>query len=136
MRVEAIISSTSIPFFFPPREVEDMLLVDGGIFANLSLGDPIERCREEGYADEDIIVDAILCYGSIQHIDEWEIGENMRWKNAGNFYSRRKDITSTAMNTEDYQRLIRGYHNVDFRFAFKPSKNLTSGFVAVKANSE
>ena len=61
-RVEMIVSSASIPFAFPPRNVENMSLVDGGLFSNVSIGDPIQRCREDGFADEDIIVDVLLCY--------------------------------------------------------------------------
>lgn len=44
-RVHKIIASTSIPFAFPPQEIDDMVLVDGGMFSNISIGDPIERCR-------------------------------------------------------------------------------------------
>ena len=40
-RVANIISSTSIPFAFEPVPVDDMLLVDGSVYANLSVGDPI-----------------------------------------------------------------------------------------------
>ena len=61
-RVELILSSASIPFAFPPHQIDDMFLVDGGTFSNVAIGDPIERCREEGYADRDIIIDVLLCY--------------------------------------------------------------------------
>ena len=137
-RVEAVVSSTSIPFVFPPRPIDDMYLVDGGIFANISLGDPIERCRQDGYTDENIIVDAILCYGDVPSIEKWSFDEKdgMRWKNASSFYQRRKAITELINTTEDFTRLKRGYHNVNFRFAIKPTKTLTSGFVAVNASTE
>ena len=63
-RVESIISSTSIPFAFEPVEIDDMKLVDGSMYSNLSVGDPIQRCREEVENDSDIIIDIILCYGT------------------------------------------------------------------------
>ena len=40
-RVDGIIASTSIPFAFPPVELEDMLLIDGSMYSALSIGDPI-----------------------------------------------------------------------------------------------
>ena len=36
-------------------------LIDGSIFTAVSIGDPIERCREE-VEDKDIIIDVLLCY--------------------------------------------------------------------------
>ena len=46
-RVQIISSSTSIPFAFPPVQKDDMLLVDGSVFSALSIGDPVQRCRDE-----------------------------------------------------------------------------------------
>jgi predicted acylesterase/phospholipase RssA len=39
-------SSAAIPAFFPPVEIDNLKLVDGGVFQNISLGDPIAKCRE------------------------------------------------------------------------------------------
>ena len=47
VRAKAVFSSASIPFVFPPVELDGMYLVDGGSFANASVGDPIRRCQEE-----------------------------------------------------------------------------------------
>ena len=80
-RINKIFASTSIPFAFPPQEIDNMQLVDGGMFSNISLGDPIERCRQEVEKDEDIIVDMILCYESPWTLDKWD-EENVFWKNA------------------------------------------------------
>lgn len=60
-RVDAIVSSTSIPFAFDPVELDGHSLIDGSIFTAVSIGDPIERCREE-VEDKDIIIDMLLCY--------------------------------------------------------------------------
>ena len=42
--------------------MEDMSLVDGGVFANLDLSEAIVRCREEVKNDTDIIVDIIMVF--------------------------------------------------------------------------
>jgi predicted acylesterase/phospholipase RssA len=64
-RLNAVLSSAAIPFAFPPVTLDDLTMVDGSVFSTVSLGDPIERCREEGTKDEDIIIDVILCYEDI-----------------------------------------------------------------------
>ena len=53
--------------------LDNLNLVDGSVFSTVSVGDPIERCREEGTKDEDIIIDVILCYEDIasKTIDDW-----------------------------------------------------------------
>jgi predicted acylesterase/phospholipase RssA len=60
LRAKSVVSSSSIPFVFPPIEIDDFALVDGGLFMNLDVGDPVDRCREIGYRDEDIIVDIMM----------------------------------------------------------------------------
>ena len=90
-RVQNIISSTSIPFAFEPVKIDDMMLVDGSTYSNLSVGDPIQRCREEVENDSDIIIDVILCYGTPIELSNWEM-DKTRWKTAIDFYNRRKEI--------------------------------------------
>lgn len=52
-RIDAIISSTAISMAFKPETMgtDDLKLVDGSLFSTVSIGDPIERCREDGFAD-------------------------------------------------------------------------------------
>ena len=45
VRNKAIFSSASIPFIFPPVELDGMYLNDGGAFVSASVGDPIRRCQ-------------------------------------------------------------------------------------------
>ena len=69
----------------------DLTLIDGGLFSTISIGDPIERCRDEVSSDADIIVDVIMCYGDLHTIEEWKLSDT-RWRNALDFYRRRKEI--------------------------------------------
>ena len=71
-RIDGIISSTAISFAFPPEYIDDMLLVDGSLFSTVSVGDPIERCRQEVEKDEDIIIDVILCYETLYDVEHWD----------------------------------------------------------------
>ena len=135
-RVACIISSSAISFAFPPQNIDDMMLVDGSLFSTVSIGDPIERCREEVENDEDIIIDVILCFETLFDIEAWNYDE-MRWKTAYDIYGRRKEIYHFYYYEEDFLRMTRGYHDVNFRHLIAPSKPLTSkGLVPIDATPE
>lgn len=53
-------SSASIPVVFPPVEIEDLLLVDGGNFQSILVGDPIDRCIADGVEESNIIIDIAM----------------------------------------------------------------------------
>ena len=102
-----------------------MFLVDGGTYSNVSIGDPIERCREEGYEDKDIIVDVLLCYEKPWIMNTWA-PEELDFLNAWSYYNRREEISRFYFFTEEVQRLFRGYQDVNFRLVIQPSEELTS----------
>ena len=113
-----------------------MLLVDGSLFSTVSIGDPIERCRQEVEKDEDIIIDVILCYESLYDVEHWD-KYALRFKTAFDMYGRRKAIHHFYYYEEDFLRMTRGYHDVQFRLLVAPSKPLTSkGFVPINATAE
>ena len=89
-RIDAIISSTSAPPAFPPVDIDEWSLTDGSIYSTVSVGDLIERCRDEGVAsDADIIVDIFLCYDHEYRVKEWEL-QDSQWSNAYDIYRRRR----------------------------------------------
>ena len=88
LRIKAVLSSASIPFVFPPVEIDDMQLVDGGTFQSVNVGDPIDRCRKE-VKDFDIIVDIVLSLSVVVNIDKWYKADTT-WKDALSFYLRRE----------------------------------------------
>ena len=91
IRNQVVMSSATLPSIFPPVEIDDMQLVDGGNFQNIAIGDPIVRCREEGVADKDIIVDAILCFGEHFEMPQWKLDDTV-WKNALDYWYRKTHI--------------------------------------------
>lgn len=50
--------------------MKGLILADGGTFEQLNLAPAIEKCKEEGVEDEDIIVDVIFCTDP-SPFDEW-----------------------------------------------------------------
>ena len=70
-----LIASASIQFAFQPRQVDEIVLVNGGMLSYVAIEDPIERCCEEGFSDKDIIIDVLLYYESPWVMDKWDIEE-------------------------------------------------------------
>lgn len=118
---DVLFSSASIPGVFPYVQIGDFKLVDGGTFQNLAVGDPIERCREDGYDDEDIIVDVILCFSVVVDYEDWTL-EDTIFKDAKQLFERRAQIADFYNYYEDLLRIIRGYPDVYFRYAVAPSQ--------------
>ena len=137
-RIDAIISSTAISMAFKPETMgtDDLKLVDGSLFSTVSIGDPIERCREDGFADKDIIIDVILCYADLYDVPQWE-KEGLRWNSALDLYRRRKAISREYYFKEDVMRMMYQNDHVQFRMVVSPSQPLTSkGFVPLYATVE
>ncbi len=59
-------ASGSFPVGFPPQDYtnpstgETLHFVDGGVYSNTDIEQAIKRCRDKGFADENIIIDTIL----------------------------------------------------------------------------
>lgn len=121
MRNKVILSSGTIPGFFPPVEIDGMQLVDGGTFQNLAIGDPIQRCREEVTNDEDIIIDILLCFSTVVEIEQWTL-EETKWKDALGFYKRKKELNEFYGSYEDMLRVTRGFPDVKIRYVVAPHR--------------
>lgn len=58
---DSIFASSAMPGIFPPIERDGMVLLDGGIVWKNDAVNAIDWCREQGYTDDQIIVDWIVC---------------------------------------------------------------------------
>ena len=85
--VKAIQASTAIEGIFAPVHLDGMLLVDGGIYENVAIEEPIRRCLDDGVAPEDIIVDIILSLDGHVELKEWT-SRTLVTKNALDIYRR------------------------------------------------
>ena len=76
--------------------------------------DAIQKCRELGFEDQDIIVDAILCLDDRYAISAWT--ESLfRYKTAHKIYERRTEMDDFYYNYEDVVRVVPGLEDVNFR---------------------
>ena len=134
-RINALISSTSIPGAFAPERIDGRSLADGSLHTTVAIGEPINRCRDEGYKDEDIIIDILMCYTGVYDVESWDL-EGTRWYNALDFYRRRKSITHYYFYKEDMLRMFRGYKDIDFRLTIMPRTPLTAGAIPLSATAD
>ena len=56
----AIKASSSIPFLFPPTQYAGHVLMDGGTVWNTNLVSAVDKCKELGFTDKDILIDVLL----------------------------------------------------------------------------
>jgi predicted acylesterase/phospholipase RssA len=136
IRTKVIMSSAAIPAFFPPIEIDDLKLVDGGVFQNISLGDPIAKCREKVNDDTEIIVDLILCFEKPIKLPKWEMF-NSYWKDAKQLWNRSQEVSNYYFYYEDVLRVTRGYPNVKFRHIVAPTVPVPdNGYVPIFSTKE
>lgn len=58
-------ASSANPGMFPAIEYDDTIYVDGGVYYRIDLVSSINYCRNQGYEDKNIIIDAIYVIPSI-----------------------------------------------------------------------
>lgn len=72
----ATISSASLPFIFPHRQIGDYVLMDGGTVWNTNIATAIEKCEEIEPNDSKIIIDIVLCGDHEMH-SEMDTGNSI-----------------------------------------------------------
>jgi predicted patatin/cPLA2 family phospholipase len=130
--IETLIASAAIDGIFPPVIRGERTLVDGGSIWNSNIIGAVDSCRDLGYADEDIIVDYILCAAKEIDVKEEEIEDYHTIKHALNAWS----IRSYYSGMGDVERTIIFYPEVNFRYTIVPSQKLSSGPIPLDFSAE
>jgi predicted patatin/cPLA2 family phospholipase len=123
--VERIMCSSAFPGFFPYVDEGYAHYTDGGINVGVDLISGINRCKEMGFKDEEIILDTILC--STSHIPEKE--KNLK---APQVLARIVEIVHYNNSMRDLMDALRFYPNVNFRYLVSPEKHLPSGSLPIQ----
>ena len=58
---QAAFASGSIPVAFPPQHFHGYVLMDGGTVWDVNIDSAVNQCLDSGFAEEDIIMDVIIC---------------------------------------------------------------------------
>lgn len=128
---DSVLASSSMPGVFPPVERDGDVLLDGGVVWRNDAHDAIDQCRTQGYADEDIIVDWIVCAQKElvekEHVEDWHTFKHgMRAWNLQSYYGTMNEIERTTIFFPD----------VNFRYVIGPSENLNSPMIPIDLRRE
>lgn len=133
--LDALISSASIPWIFPPTKMDNEVLVDGGVYTNIDLSDAIVKCKDMGYEEKDIIIDAIFCFDKQVFLEEWSMFDS-KYKNAYQLYERKENFVNFYYYYEDITRVVRGYPDVHFRHLIAPTMQLPGTWLPILEGRE
>lgn len=127
---KAIDASAAYPGFFDPVEdIDEEIYYDGGISFSVNIGDAINRCKNLGYEDKEIVLDVILNTAATikdkETKDYTSIPMLMRYLEIRLFY-----------NTMDLlERAKDGFKDVTFRYTIAPTSKLESGLLPFSFDS-
>jgi len=126
--INAAMSSSAFPFAFPFQVWNNHQYMDGGCVLNLNVFPIIDECRKKGFADEDIVIDAVMCSSSFLKPFDAE-GENTL-----NVVTRLLDIYSYDKNMFYISQAKMSYPKVDFRYFVFPSTKLPDSSIPLHFN--
>jgi predicted patatin/cPLA2 family phospholipase len=122
------IASSSIPFIFPHRHYGDHILMDGGTMWNTNLVSAVDKCKDMGFADNQIILDIVICGRK----DHPTINNNTG--NAMNNYLRYYSIQQYYKGFNDILEFKRSRPNVQYRYLIMPSAPTAEGLDMLNFN--
>jgi predicted patatin/cPLA2 family phospholipase len=129
--IKAIDASAAYPGFFKPvDDIDEEIYYDGGTSFSIDIGGAINWCKDNGYAEEDIVIDTILNTAATikdkETKDYTSIPMLIRYLEIRLFY-----------NTMDLlERAKDAYRTVDFRFTIAPTRHLESGLLPFNFNAK
>ena len=109
-----------MPGIFPFIERDNKVLLDGGIVWKSDMASAINRCREKGYADKNIIADWVLTEETFEktpeHMEEYHtLKHGLRALSIQNYYKKMADVAKEKIYFPD----------VNVRYVIGPSETLT-----------
>jgi len=116
--VTAVLASAAIPGVFIPQAIDGEMYIDGGLRVNVDIIGAIQQCASLGYAQKDIIVDAVECGGmnlTDTHEDPSKMTTVPIWLQAA-------VIHAYVQNEPDYAQARLAFPQVNYRYRIWPSK--------------
>jgi len=118
--VDAMYASMSIAGFFPPADVLGSSYFDGSAVWDIDIFSTINRCKELGFAPEDIIVDVLMTSGAnlkdVKAEDYKSIGMLFRYLEISSFYNSMDGLLRAKF----------AYPTVTYRYVVTPSGSIPS----------
>ena len=125
MIYKAARASASIPGVFEQVQYKGMNLVDGGVLIMADIGGAIDRCMSEGFTQEEIVLDVILCSGSIlSDVDTKNY-------NSLHMFWRYHQISKFQKSMNWITQALANYPKVNFRYLVFPQESISDSWMPI-----
>jgi len=119
--ITAVMASGAFPVFFPNIKFRNKTYMDGGVKVSVDIPTAVNKCRDQGFRDRDIVVDVLL-----------NGAKNMTDANVSSFHPlnvlyRVYEIYGYDTSMRDLEEMSRIFPNVTIRYVVAPTKPLPSG---------
>lgn len=119
---DAILASSAFPVVFQPRDYLGSTYYDGLLKRSVDFITAINKCKDLGFEEQDIVLDIILCNSS--KLERYE-KEKYRPLNA---LERLVEILAYQVASWDIENLTRYFKDVKVRYLIKPTQSLPNAF--------
>jgi predicted patatin/cPLA2 family phospholipase len=116
--VNAALASSAIPGVFIDQQINGNTYVDGGTLVNNDVSGAVEGCLFKGFAQKDIIVDAIECESN----NITTIPGDLSKLTVLPIMLRNNDIQNFGSLERAYLAAVDAYPDVQFRYRIRPSE--------------
>lgn len=128
--VDAMFASMSFAGFFPPADVLGSQWFDGSAVWDIDIFSAINRCKDLGYKNSDIVVDVIMTSSAnlkqVQAEDYKSIGMLFRYLEISSFYNSMDGLLRARF----------AYKDVDFRYVITPTESMPSSLYPLNLNAD
>jgi predicted acylesterase/phospholipase RssA len=118
--VDALYASLSFAGFFPPADVLGSSYFDGSAVWDVDIFSAVNKCKDKGFKEEDIVVDVVLTSAAnlkkVEADDYKSISMLFRYLEVSSFYNSMDGLLRAKF----------AYQGVDFRYVIAPSGNIPS----------
>ena len=124
---DAAVSSSSIPFIFPPHQWHKGTFMDGGTVWNVNLDSAIEQCLKVVDKQEKITVDVVECSSPPVPDSRWSLNNDVV-----SDYLYARNIHSFYSDADNLAEQKKVYPEVNFRYLFQQREYQLSGLDELK----
>ncbi len=119
----ALMTSAAFPVIFPNIDFRNNTYMDGGVKISVDIAAGINKCMEDGFAQNEIVVDVVLCNSKV-----------LPTRDPSNFHPmevliRYLEINGYDKAMSDVDQVVDIFKNVNFRYIIGPTKKLPSGLI-------
>jgi predicted patatin/cPLA2 family phospholipase len=128
--IQAIMSSGGYPVFFPNIQFRNRTYMDGGVKVSMDVFSGINKCLDNGYTEENIVVDAILL--SSKNITDVKPKDLKTMQ----VLIRVFEVFGYDNAMRDLEDTLEMFPKVNYRYIIEPTEKLPSGEIPLTFSPE